>query len=228
MKIYNYDIVYCLGDTPLEYPLPEGKWDAFPGETIPSWLTVSYGSLPFNDPYFTFDITTEGLYTFSLDGGETQSAQITILAIDCASIDRECVNSGCISNIAWLNLEGGWSSYVFSSAKDKKVYEKNIGDSINFKYYDRGTGDKILQTTQINDVYDVEVVSSGYIPLSHLPFVEALKYSISQYLYNEDRNSWSIPIVINKESFTLKRCNNGLVEYNFTFRYAKEIIVQTQ
>lgn len=228
MSTYTYTITYCLGDTPQEYKLPQGKWDAPAGQTIPSWLTVAYKSLPFNNPYFTFTITTEGIYTFTLDGGEDETAEITILAIDCSALDRVCVNSGCVTNIAWLNLEGGWSSYVFASAKNKKVYEKNIGESIDFKFYDADSGDKILQTSQINNVYDVELVASGYIPMSHLSFVEALKYSISQYLYDDTRNTWSIPIVINKESFTLKRCNNGLVEYNFTFRYAKEIIVQTQ
>lgn len=225
---YNFSITYCLGDTPLIYPLPPGRWEAPEGQTIPDWLIVGYEAPPDINPYFTFDITTAGVYEFTLDGGEGETATITIVGIDCEALDRQCVNTGCITNIAWLNLQGGWSSYVFSSAKDKKEYVKDIGESIDFKYYDSDTGDRILQTSQVSNVYDREIVTSGYIPLSHLPFVEALKYSISQFLYDDVRGEWNIPIIINKESFTLKRCNNGLVEYNFTFRYSKEIILQTQ
>lgn len=219
----SYSQTYCIGNPTPQIPLPDTGWGGG-GSPIPSWLVLDTID---EKEYFTWNITTEGLYTFTLVNGEL-TYQITILAIDCEAIERECVNSGCTTNIAWLNLEGGWSSYVFASAKDKKEFTKEIGDSIDFKVYDSLTGDRTLQTTQINDVYDREIVASGFIPLKHLPFVEALKYSISQYLYDDSRRVWNIPIIINKESFTLKRCNNGFVEYNFSFRYAKQIIIQTQ
>lgn len=219
----SYSQTYCIGNPTPQVELPSTGWGGG-GRPIPSWLILDTIG---EKQYFTWNITTEGLYTFTLVNGE-ESFEITILSIDCEGIERDCVNSGCTTNIAWLNLEGGWSSYVFASARDKKEFVKDIGDSIDFKVYDSNTGDRTLQTTQINDVYDREVVSSGYIPLKHLHFVEALKYSIVQYLYNEDMARWNIPIVINKESFTLKRCNNGFVEYNFSFRYAKQIIIQTQ
>ena len=219
-----YSETYCLGGETMLTQLPTGGTWGGGGNPIPSWLTLSTVG---GKQFFLFTITTEGLYTFTLTNGE-EEYEITILAFDCEAIERECVKSGCTTNIAWLNLEGGWSSYVFASARDKKEFVKDIGDSIDFKFYDSNTGDRTLQTTQINDVYDREIVSSGFIPLKYLPFIEALKYSISQYLYNDSSRAWDIPIVINKESFTLKRCNNGFVEYNFTFRYAKQIIIQTQ
>lgn len=122
-------------------------------------------------------------------------------------------------NIVWLNGYGGWNSYVFFG---KKVIGKDIGESKVIK-----SSTSVLKKISIDNVYDRTFTPSGWIPESHQDFVEGLKYTIQAYEWDSMEGTFT-PIIIDADSFDLRKEGNGLVKYDFSFRYATEIKVQNQ
>lgn len=221
MKYIN--ITYCIGTQPIITRLPVVRWKTV-GDN-PDWLILVY-DLP-STSYFTHaEFSSPGVYDVVIESGEGQIT-ITITAINC-NPPALCVPRGCTTNIAWLNLEGGWSSYVFSSAKKKKTEEVEIKEYFAFKQYDNVTGDIINHAGSIYGIKDKIKVVSGFIPASHLPFLKALRFSVCQYLFNDITENFDIPIMVIKDDFVYRLCNNGFAEYNFSFIVSTEYIVQTQ
>jgi len=222
------NIDYCIGDEPGQYNLPNKRLECL-GGVCPGWFTLVY-VLP-NPPYFTFTaFTTPGIYSVVLtNDNEPEPDYIVIIinAKDCTS-EKICVKGSCQTNIAWLNTQGGWSSYVFGSAKNRKINGREIGGEITYKKYDANTGSVYEYTTQTTDVSSSVQVVSGFIPVAHMQFVEQLKYSVQVYLWNDDTSAFDIPIKIDKQSFELFRCGNGFAQFIFKFIYSERINVQSQ
>jgi hypothetical protein len=124
-------------------------------------------------------------------------------------------------NIAWVNREGGWSSYVFDG---RKTYGKEIGTVNTYKLATE------LKRSTVEDVYDVVEVNINNKAKRDLIFISSLRQSIQAYLFDDNTLQWSIPIFIDKDSFPIYSIPFKQVEVSdkFTFRIANEVIIQSQ
>lgn len=159
-----------------------------------------------------------GCYSFEFKDGATPLFILEICIFPISKSDLVCDGG---MNIAWRNREGGWSSYYFEG---RKIYGKDIGTVKTFK---KG---KELRRGSVEDVYDyVEVVVANKAP-KDLQFISSMKQSIQAFLYSEDTLQWSIPIVIDRQSGPIYQTPFKQIEQldRFTFRYAEEVVIQTQ
>lgn len=136
---------------------------------------------------------------------------------DTLSLYNNCCGG---MNIAWLNIQGGWQNYQFNGIK---TYQVDIDSSRQFK-----TSGLIQKHSQIEGVYNGELISSGDIPRSHVDILDGLKYSIQAFLYNDDTGAWDIPILVDIGSFTKYKSRDKFFEVRLKFIYAEEILVQSQ
>lgn len=159
-----------------------------------------------------------GCYSFAFTDGATPLFDLELCIFPIQSANGICKDG---FNIAWINREGGWSSYIFDG---RKTYGKEVGDVKTFKSGNR------LKRLSVENVYDVVEVSISNKSDRDLRFIASLRQSIEAYLWSESTKSWSIPIILNKESFAVysmpfKQIN---VADKFTFRYSEEVIIQSQ
>lgn len=222
---HDDDIASCIGQFqkfPLTGP-PSIEGDIWQIVSAPDWFTLN--SIPFNHSY-EFVPSTEGVFIIILKpsepGYEEFTYQIKITVTNCFSLDQELCFAGSDNkiNIAWLNRLGGWNSYIFSS---KKIFGKDIGDNKIMK----ATGHS-LKKISIENVFDSVIVPSGVIPRSHLDFVDEFKYTIQAYVFNDITALWDIPIIIDGNSFELRKEGEGFFKYEFAFKFAREILIQSQ
>lgn len=158
----------------------------------------------------TYDITF-----VSFDGAPFY-VRINVVA-EAYDIFQNCCGD---RNIAWFNIQGGWQNYIFSGIK---TFQVEVDGSKQFK-----TSDLVKKHSQIDGVYNGELISTGDIPKSHVDALDGLKYSIQAFLYNDETEAWDIPILINKDSFTKYKSNDKFFEVRLKFIYAEEILIQTQ
>lgn len=159
-----------------------------------------------------------GCYTFDFTDGVDELFTLTICIYPLQKSNGIC---GEIFNIAWVNREGGWSSYPFEG---RKVHGKAIGDSKTFKKFNE------LKKATVEDVYDTAEVSIFNRSVKDLQFIASLRQSIQAYLYSEETQQWSIPIILDKNNFEVYTTpfKQIKVDDKFTFRYSEEIIIQSQ
>lgn len=159
-----------------------------------------------------------GCYTYEFKDGATTLFTLTICIYPIQKANGIC---GEIFNIAWVNREGGWSSYPFEG---KKVYGKLIDDTPTFKQGNE------LRRLSVEGAYDTAVVSIFNKAVKDLRFIASLRQSIQAYLWSEETLQWSIPIILDKQSFEVYTVpfKQIQVDDKFTFRYAEEITIQSQ
>lgn len=160
-----------------------------------------------------------GCYTFEFSDGMTPLFTLEICVYPLQKSNGVCPDN--IANIAWVNREGGWSSYVFEG---RKTYGKDISTVTTYK-----RGNELKRST-VEDVYDVVEVNIVNKSIRDLIFISSLRQSIQAYLYDESTLQWSIPIFIDKDSFPIYSIPFKQIEVadKFTFRIANEIIIQSQ
>ncbi len=159
-----------------------------------------------------------GCYTFTFKDGVTTLFVLTICVFPVQSSIGECRGG---FNIAWVNREGGWSSYVFGG---KKTYGKDVGTVKTYKTQGE------LKRSSVEDVYDTAEVAVFNKSIRDLQFISSLRQSIQAYLYDDNTKQWSIPIVLDRSSFPVYTTpfKQITTEDKFLFRYANEIVIQSQ
>lgn len=201
--------------------LPTAETYYYEFTNVPSWFTYDEFGSPF---YFTPQVTS-GTFIIGVtqkllsDGSTVDTGTITITVTDCVTeYTPTCCDN--VYNIAWLTPEGGWANYLF------------IGKATKGLDQDKGTDFKdsnnVLKWSEVQNVYDTIIVGTGHIPQTHVDFTKSLRYAIQAYLYDSSTGTWSIPIVINRDNFTLYRRGDKFFEWTLEFKYALEITVQTQ
>jgi hypothetical protein len=215
---------------------------------LPSWISMTTGTNRINleidtcsgdggdyeaDDFLSDDYLTAGFngltgcYGFELsdDDGLLFTLSICIYQIQ-QEASNVCPDNA--FNIAWINRQGGWNSYVFASDskdKSKKALGFNVGDSTNYKR------DTELKKSSVQDVYETVTVLFSLKNQRELLFIAGLRKSIQAYLFNDSTQAWDIPIYIDVESFpTYSLPFNQASDGNgsFTFRYSNELRVQRQ
>lgn len=186
----------------------------------PSWFTWSSNGI-----FFFYPLGTTGTNVINVvkklvaDNSTVDTGTITITVQTCvSSYTPSCCDN--VYNIAWLTPEGGWANYLFIGKATKGLDQDKGRD---FK-----DNNNVLKWSEAQNVYDTIIVGTGHIPQAHVDFTKSLRYAIQAYLYDSSTGTWSIPIVINRDNFTLYRRGDKFFEWTLEFKYATEIIVQTQ
>lgn len=215
-KTYNLEAGQLVSET-----LPISRLFSLDGTA--SWFT------PVENPYIPsvilgYSITapsTLGSYTVTfvelVEGEEVVWTIVLNVIADTTTLYANCCGD---RNIAWYNIQGGWQNYIFTGIKEFRV---EINNSKQFK-----TNEYVSKHSQIEGVFDGEVISSGDIPKSHVDALDGLKYSIQVFLYNTDTELWDIPILVDIGSFSKYKSRDKFYEARLKFIYATEILVQTQ
>lgn len=187
---------------------------------VESWFTPTIGFIG-NMTAYTIEVPAIGTYSIEFtelaDGDEIIWTIELVVVPELLSLYENCCGD---RNIAWLNIQGGWQNYVFSGVK---TFQVEIGGAKTFK-----TNQLVSKYSQIDGVYNGEVISTGDIPQSHVDTLDGLKYAIQALLYNEETEAWDIPILVDVDSFTKYRSRDKFFEVRLKFIYAEEILVQTQ
>jgi hypothetical protein len=161
-----------------------------------------------------------GCYTFEFSDGVTPlfTLQICVFPIQ-SSNEIKC--AGGVFNIAWVNRQGGWSSYAFEG---RKLFGKEIEE---VKTYKSGLE---LKRSSVEGVYDTVEINIANKPIRDLQFIASLRQSIQAFLWSELTQQWSIPIVLDKQSFAIYSTpfKQIQVDDKFRFRYAEEVLIQSQ
>lgn len=214
-KTYNLEAGQLVSET-----LPSSR--IFSVQGTADWFT------PVMNPYLDFMLgysitapSTLGSYTVTftelVEGEEVVwTIQLNVVA-DTLTLYNNCCGD---RNIAWYNIQGGWQNYIFTGIKEFRV---EVSNSKQFK-----TNEYVSKHSQIDGIFDGEVISSGDIPRSHVDVLDGLKYSIQVYLYNTDTEAWDIPLLVDVGSFTKYKSRDKFFEVRLKFIYATEILVQTQ
>lgn len=159
-----------------------------------------------------------GCYSYEFKDGETTLFTLNICVYPVQSANTECVDG---FNIAWINKEGGWSSYVFGG---RKTFGRDIGDVKTYKK------EKQLRRSSVSNVYDTAEITISVKSIEDLTFIASLMQSVQAYLYSDSTLQWSTPIILDKDDFEIYSTPFKQVDVSrtFKFRYAEEITVQTQ
>lgn len=203
------------GDSSLVNPL---YYYEMSGE--PSWFTWSSIGIFGYDPLgetgaFVVDVVKK----LVSDNSTVDTGTITINVQSCVDLyTPSCCDN--VYNISWLTPEGGWANYFFIGKATKGVEQGKGLDYID--------ANNVLRWGEVKEVYDTIIVGTGHIPQSHVDFTKSLRYAIQAYLYDSSTGTWSIPIVVNRDSFTLYKRGDKFFEWTLEFKYAAEIIVQSQ
>lgn len=193
--------------------------------TIDTGVEVEGGDYEFDD-YSSDDYLTGGVnaivgcHEFEFSDGVTPLFTLRICIFPLQTSNELCVSTDNF-NIAWVNREGGWSSYVFEG---RKVYGMDIG---TVKTYKRG---RELKRASVEEVYNTAEVTIANKSIQDLEFIKSLRQSIQAYLWSDQTQGWTIPIILDKENFEIytKPFRQIEQEGSFTFKYAEEIVIQTQ
>lgn len=191
----------------------------------PAWfqpvefLGVISGAFFFYPPGPTGAFVIDVAKHLSADDSLVDSGIVTITVTSCVEeyAPRCCDN---VYNIGWLSPEGGWKNYFFIGKATTGVDQDKGSD-----YKD---ADNTLKWSQVENVYDTVIVGTSLIPKDHVDYTKSLRYAIQAYIYDTSTGTWSIPIVINRDSFQLYRRGDKLFEFSLEFKYAVELVVQTQ
>jgi hypothetical protein len=159
-----------------------------------------------------------GCYSYVFKSGATVLFELDICIFPLQSSVGQCTGG---FNIAWINQEGGWSSYIFDGVK---TYGKELGDVSTFK---RGNQ---LRRLSIDNSYNTAEVNISVKGIRDLQFIASLRQSVQAFLYSDDTIQWSIPIILDKQSFNIYSTPFKQIEVkdSFKFKYAEEIVIQSQ
>lgn len=188
----------------------------------PSWFT--WLSHPFLGALTGWQFTAPsslGIYTVlfnELKGGVLYNWQIQIVVTVFDQVYNNCCDNQ--RDIAWLNKEGGWQNYIFTGVRTIR-HEIN-GDNT----YE--TSDYVTKYSEIEKVYNAEIITTGDVPKSHIDIIDSLRDSIQAFLWNDETQAYDIPILVEKKSVTKYKTNDKFYEANVKFKYAERLIVQTQ
>jgi hypothetical protein len=193
-------------------------------ELVSSTLSGDIGSFPTGYIGLKAEISEVGMQevVFSVDGGGIQFT-LTVNVVDCPTPAKSNINE-CqkdVIGIVWVNQEGGRQSYWFGQVKDFKINQQDgktyENSSKELRYFDKGrvsNGVNIFQE---------------FIPLEHVTSIASLKNSIQAWACtNIDEFSTYKAIIIDEDSWVLRRTNDRFYSAAFQFEYAKEITIQRQ
>lgn len=160
-----------------------------------------------------------GCYEFVFDDTSVELFTLRICVFPIQSSDGVCGDD--LLNIAWVNLQGGWSSYSFDG---KKTFGVDVGEVSTFK---KGLE---LRRATVNNTYDTIEMSLANKSIKDLKFIASLRYSIQAFLYDPLTAQWSIPIILDKQSFPVYSLpfNQLDLEQKIRFRLAEEKVIQSQ
>lgn len=127
-----------------------------------------------------------------------------------------------VLNFAWLNQRGGFSSMAVDC---RYVNGREFGADNTVV-----DGTQTLKRVEFRDVYDFTEVRGGVLSKNQLDLLTSLRSSIQAFLYNTETAAFDIPIVIDRAGFTTygNRFNQSETRFNFRFRRAKQVTIQTQ
>jgi hypothetical protein len=163
-----------------------------------------------------------GPQDFVFSAGDTEFT-LTVNVVSCptptVSAITECQKD--VIGIVWVNQEGGRQSYWFGQVKDFKINQQGgktyENSSKELRYFDKGrvsNGVNIFQE---------------FIPLEHVTAIASLKNSIQAWACtNIEEFSTYKAIIIDEDSWVLRRTNDRFYSAAFQFEYAKEITIQRQ
>ena len=191
----------------------------------PAWVVPVELFGVVNGAFFFYPQANQGVTVVNVEeravsgGGLIDSGTITLTINSCVTeyTPRCCDN---VYNIAWLDPNSGWKNYIFTGKATTGV-EQDKG----LDYKDENL---VLKWSEVQDVYDSIIVGTGAIPKTHIDYTKTLRYAIQAFQYDESTGTWSIPIVIKRESFTMYKRGQHFYEWTLEFKYAQELIVQTQ
>jgi hypothetical protein len=173
------------------------------------------------DDYLTSGINgIVGCHEFEFSDGVTPLFTLRICVFPTQAVNNACAGDSAF-NIAWINREGGWSSYIFEG---KKSYGVDMGKVKTYKK------NRELKRSSVEEVYNTAEVALANKSIQDMKFISSLRYSIQAYLWSESTQQWSIPIILDKDNFNEYSTPFRQIEVEeaFTFRYAEEVVIQTQ
>lgn len=185
------------------------------------------------DDYSSTDYLTAGFnelvgcYEFEISDGDGVLFTLSICIFPIQQPASEVCQDDAF-NIAWVNRQGGFSSYAFArevGSKGLKQLGLNVGESTDFKKEGE------LKKSSVRDVFDSVTVHYSNRNVRELLFISSLRQSIQAYLFNDDTGAWDIPIFIDPESFPVFTLPFNQADHgngSFTFRYSDEIRIQRQ
>lgn len=168
-----------------------------------------------------------GCYEFELSDGDGVLFTLSICIFPIQQPASEVCQADAY-NIAWVNRQGGWSSYAFARETGNKGLKNlgmNLGESTDYKRQGE------LRKSSVQDVFDTVTVHYSNRNVRELLFIASLRQSIQAYLFNDETGTWDIPIFIDPESFPVFSLPFNQAEHgngSFTFRYSDEIRIQRQ
>lgn len=182
--------------------------------TLDDYLSEDYNIFSFNNIVgcYSFQFFNDGVLLFTLE----------LCVFPAASINGACQSSrNPVYNIAWINREGGWSSFIFEGTK---TVGRSVGSIGTFK---KGLE---VKKSYVENVYtDVEVFFS-HKNIREMMFIASLRTSIQAYLYNDSTLTWDIPIFIDRDSFPVYSMpfKQSQAKGSFVFKHSEELLVQRQ
>ena len=194
--------------------------------TVPTWITTTqmggfYSAYIFPDFIVSPPEGVSGVFSFgvtqtSIAGGVTGTGtiEITILSLTENPIALpHCTNT----NIVWFDPIGGWENFIFNG---KAQAEQLKGKAATFVNSD---GEK--RFARRDEVHQGLIVTTGKVsPLSANFIADAFK-SVQAYLWD---GAIFTPIMIDPQTFRRVRSGDSFAEYEFSFIYAVEDVIQTQ
>jgi hypothetical protein len=172
--------------------------------------------------YLTFGVNAiVGCHEFLFKDGVTELFTLRICIFPIQKSEEVCASDENNFNIAWVNRQGGRSSYVFEG---KKVFGVDIGKVGTYKK----AGE--LKRSSVEEVYDNAEVTISNKSKRDMIFIASLWQSIQAYLYDPATQQWSIPIILNRENYEKYQHPFRQIEQegSFSFRYSNETVIQSQ
>jgi hypothetical protein len=211
---------YCTGSGTFSNQLYlanpiSGTWalvDPVEGVTI-----TSGGLLQVNTTTASVGSYTE---TVTIDGN---SFDITIEILACASPSTSPLTDCKLDpiGIVWVNQEGGRQSYWFNQPKDYEIQQSGGTTWIN--------SDKELRYLQRGRVENAVRVSQQFVPIEHIDSLNSLKNSIQAWTCTNILTASTYrSIIIDEDSWVVKRTLDRFYTIEFTFKYSIEKKIQKQ
>lgn len=127
-------------------------------------------------------------------------------------------NDNGLTNIVWLNREGGYQNYIFRGVK---TIEVKGGSGKAYKK------DFISKWSSREGVYNGKIVSTSNIEQSHVDYLDSLRYSIQAWEWDDVAATFQ-EILIAPDDFTKYTTKQKLFDVSIRFIYAHELLIQTQ
>lgn len=161
-----------------------------------------------------------GCYSFDFDLGGSPLFTLDTCITPISEIVEVCASD--VLNFGWLNQRGGFSSFALEC---KYIGGREFGGESTAV-----SAARILKRVEYNNVYDFMEVRGGVLSKNQLDMLASLRSAIQVFLYNTTTQAFDIPIVLDRSSFTTygNRFNQAETRFNFRFRYAEQVLIQSQ